>query len=456
MRSSSSRGDDDVATYHALSVGSVRLALQGVDSDTDLATALTLGVFPSNRTVDVDDVVSIGEHPAHRLRPGDILLRHANVLGVMRADWGEFTSRGDVTPRDLLAPGGPRNFPRPRETDTYGAIPEPWPGNGRAQAVMGGVRKRFRAYAALEAPGAVTAGQQFALSVGFSDRPQTADEEEQPVIVPGAPERLDFVVQVAGFGLSFPEGIRRDLTVDRDNPTTVRVELAVVATAVKHRATRTLEVSFEYDGERCGRAWHDVVVTNPAAADSAPGSPDLLTDTAQRRTGGTAVALSVDGRQPSLAVEIRIEPGRPQLKWIFHTRAGVPRPADRILTQLEQPSAQAFAEMVMAQLPGTKGTLALPNVVRGMGRVIDRAIPDEFWEAVEATWRTLPEDQAPSSLIITSEPFIPWELAPSSSHGSAGSAAPSSSATPAKRERRVRSCRASRRRCREGDRAGFL
>jgi hypothetical protein len=248
--------------------------------------------------------------------------------------------------------------------------------------------------------------------VGFSDHPQTDDEDEQPVIVAGAPPQLTFVVQVAGFGFTFPAGIRRDLTVNRDDPTGVTVQFTVVPTEVNRRATRTIEVSFEYDGERCGQAWQDVVVTNPAAGEGSPAPrPRLEPDTAQRRSGGTGVTLSVDGRPPSLTVEIRSEAGKQQLEWIFHTRAGVPRPAGRVLTGLEQPSAQAFAEMVMAQLPEAEGSKALPNVVRGMGMVINRPIPVEFWAAVEATWRTVPEGESPSLLIITSEPFVPWELA---------------------------------------------
>jgi len=44
--------------------------------------------------------------------------------------------------------------------------------------------------------------------------------------VPGAPPELTFVVQIAGFGFTFPEGIRRNLTVNRDDPTGVTVRFA--------------------------------------------------------------------------------------------------------------------------------------------------------------------------------------------------------------------------------------
>lgn len=387
----------DLPTYFALDVGSVRAALEGVDPDEDLASALTLGVFPPNRAVNLDDVIRAVAQPAHGIRPGDVLLRHADVLGVVRADWSEATLRG-------VAPGA-------ASPDGGAADASVGPADASVGALPGEKRRRFRAFAALDAPNAVTAGQHFALSVGLSDQPQTSDEDEQPIIVPGAPPRLDFIVQVAGFGFTFPEGIRRDLTVDRDDPAGVTVEFAVIAATVDRRAARTLEVSFEYEGERCGQAWHDVVVTNPHAAGLTPSSVDSRTDGAERRSGGTGVALSVDGRAPSLTVEIRTERGKPQLEWIFHTQEGVPRPDHRVLTELEEPSAQAFAEMLMAQLPDAKGLRVLPNVVRGMGKVINRAIPDEFWTAIEATWRAAPAGEPPSLLIITSEPFIPWELA---------------------------------------------
>lgn len=83
-------------TYFALDVGFVRGALENADPDENLASALRLGVFPPNRVVNLDDVIRAAEQPAHEMRPGDVLLRHADVLGVVRADsWGT-TVRGDI------------------------------------------------------------------------------------------------------------------------------------------------------------------------------------------------------------------------------------------------------------------------------------------------------------------------------------------------------------------------
>jgi len=101
------RGEAGLATYCALDVGSVRLALDGVDAGLDLASALGLGVFPANRLVDLEDVIRVEESPAQRLRPGDVLLRNVQVLGVVRTDPGEVTRVATGSAALRLSPGSP-------------------------------------------------------------------------------------------------------------------------------------------------------------------------------------------------------------------------------------------------------------------------------------------------------------------------------------------------------------
>jgi hypothetical protein len=129
------------------------------------------------------------------------------------------------------------------------------------------------------------------------------------------------------------------------------------------------------------------------------------------RSGGTGITVDAEVPAPSLTVAIRSEPGSPDLEWVFHPREAVDRPTGRVLRKLEAPSAQVFAEQLMAQLPGASGAVSLPTVVRGMGKLVNRVVPDEFWTMVEATWRATPEGTTPSLLLTTDEPFVPWELA---------------------------------------------
>ena len=118
---------------------------------------------------------------------------------------------------------------------------------------------RFRAFPP-SIPRRGPGGRPVPLVARFTAHAPSTDPAEQPVIVANAPPQLTFVVQVGGFGFSFPDGIRRELTVDRDSPDGPVAEFTVEAGDVNVRATRTLEVSFEYEGELCGLAWRDVQV----------------------------------------------------------------------------------------------------------------------------------------------------------------------------------------------------
>ncbi|MEZ5184149.1 MAG: CHAT domain-containing protein [Candidatus Nanopelagicales bacterium] len=374
--------------HYAVDAGSVRLVLEGADPDRTLADVIDLSSFPESRTVEMDEPGVVDPVP------GDVLVRGAEVLGVVRGTdsvrgvEGGQRARPPSPPRETVGDELEESMAEPDAADS--APPEP-PST-----------RRFRAFPALDAPAEVKEGDSFTLKAGFQTQPPTTDPAEQPVIVASAPEQLTFVVQVGGFGFGFPDGIRTELTVERDSPDGPVAEFTVVAGDVNVRATRTLEVSFEYAGELCGLAWRDVqVVSEP------PDQPPTHTPA----SGGTGVTLNVDAGAPSLTVVIRSEPGSAQLEWLFHPRENIERPSQRVTTTLEAPSAEAFAVQLMAQLPAAKDAVSLPLTVRGMGKLVNRVIPDEFWAMIEATWRAAPDGGIPSLLLTTSEPFVPWELA---------------------------------------------
>lgn len=369
----------DGRRHWAIDAGSVRMLVEDADPQAPLGAVMDLDLLPASRTVELGDPEAVP-------RPGDVLVRGGEVLGVVRQSGGE---RGLET----MAAAPPPPTADPPTSPPSGTTADP-PTSGAPTA-------RFRAFPVLESPDEVREGQRFTLVAGFAGQPPSPDPSAQPVIIAGAPPELDFVVQVGGFGFSFPDGIRRKLTVNRDSPQGPTAEFTVVAGDVNVRATRTLEVSFEYAGEVCGLAWRDVrVIAGQEPASAAPATA----------SGGTGVSLGVD-TAASLTVTIRSEPGSAQLEWLFHPRADVPRPSQRVMTALEAPSAEAFAVQLMAQLPAAKDAVSLPLTVRGMGKLINRVIPDDFWAMIEATWQVTPEGERPSLLLTTSEPFVPWELA---------------------------------------------
>ncbi|HQR80638.1 MAG TPA: CHAT domain-containing protein, partial [Actinomycetota bacterium] len=377
----------DGPRHWAIDAGSVRLLVDGGDPQALLGAVLDLDSLPPSRTVELDDPDAVP-------RPGDVLVRAGQLLGVVRHS-------GDGNRGAAMAP--PPAPPAAEAEPTTGAEPPAAePTTGAEPPAAEPATARFRAFPALESPDQVRECERFTLVAKFSSQPPDPDPAAQPIIVAGAPPQLTFVVQVGGFGFSFPDGIRRELTVTRDSPEGPTAEFTVVAGDVKVRATRTLEVSFEYAGEVCGMAWRDVEVIalqEPASPEPPPAS-----------SGGTGVAMGVD-TAPGLTVTIRSEPGAAQLEWLFHPRQDIPRPSERITTTLEAPSAEAFAVQLMAQLPAAKDAVSLPLTVRGMGKLINRVIPDEFWAMVEATWQATPAGETPSLLLTTSEPFVPWELA---------------------------------------------
>lgn len=275
------------------------------------------------------------------------------------------------------------------------AVPEP-----PAEIPAG---KLFRAYPDVAAPQRVRPAQRFSVDVGLVQRrPVEADPAVIPIFVPDALEQLSFIVQLAGFGFDYPDGIRQVLTVERDNPTAT-VRFPVVADDVPVPAKRVIEVSYEFDGVVVGQAYSTIVV-DPAAGEVAAPAP-------VSGTGVQVPGTPLSG--PHLTVDIRCEPGESLVEWVFHPRyPDVDRPSGKVERSLGGHCAQSFAVSLMNDVPNWKGSELLPAKLRGNGEIIADAMPPEFWTMLTQTWQRAREaGEQPTLLLSTDEPFIPWELA---------------------------------------------
>lgn len=262
----------------------------------------------------------------------------------------------------------------------------------------------FTAYPGLDAPDAVVAGQRFSALIRLSANPAPGTRSDAPITLPNAAgEDIGFVVQLLGAGLQFPEGVRFPLVVRRDDPDASLVEVAVLADPVTTETVRVLEVSYSHEGSVCGRAWREVRV-GPMVVPS-PAAPPL--------TGGTGVTPAGPQQTPHLTVTIRAREGDPVLEWLFDSRyPDLPFPTGQVTTDLEKLDAQAFAIQLMSELPDAEHTQFLDETVCGIGRRISGKMPSEFWALLEAAWqRAAAQGETPMLLIITNEPYVPWELA---------------------------------------------
>ncbi|MGY1712509.1 CHAT domain-containing protein [Geodermatophilus sp. SYSU D00758] len=315
---------------------------------------------------------------------------------------GEGTSRGGPTlggevGRGSVAVGG--GGPTPPPPDAKEPVRHVEGDRGRASP-GGGL---FRAFPHLSAPESVRSGMNFDLVVRLSATDASASTT--PLLIPSPPETLRFVVQVAGFGFQFPSGIRAPLLVPQNDPDAEDAEVRFVVRAdpVATDVTRVLEVSYEYEGNVCGRAWRQVLV----------GSVQPPRPVAPVQTGGTGIQPPPSSTAPHLGVDVINRQGGAELEWTFHSRyPDLTFPTGKVTTRLTEGSAEEFAVLLAAEVTGARRSPLLRSTLMGVGRAITAVLPVQFWKLLDEAWsKAAAAGEQPQLLLTTNEPYVPWELA---------------------------------------------
>jgi hypothetical protein len=252
------------------------------------------------------------------------------------------------------------------------------------------------AYGLLDCPDSVVMGATFALVVGLSRAP-AAGVAGPPIEMPDRAFRLAIQIVAPGFTPLAGESLRQTLEVTAEAPhPSCTVHLAAER-GERARALREIHASYTVEGQPLGFAVRYVTVVRDAAV--APlESP--------RPAAGVNFPVPTAQRAADLTVIIRHKPGLPStLLWTFESRHPLRLPEVADETDVGA-SPQDYALRMMNQVNQKQG--APFELLKGYGDEIGQLLPQSFWSLLGQVQKLSP---CPSLLILSEDPFIPWELA---------------------------------------------
>lgn len=300
-------------------------------------------------------------------------------------------------------------------TQSEAAAPESYPLEPMAPAPSGSEttvpaqKAPFAAHPQLDCPAQVAVGESLELTVKLSEQEAPGTIGGQVSVDTDLPE-FDLVVSVVASGFTALR-TRDVLHVDRSDLPANEVSFTLTAEPIEGALQpATLQVDFSYGGVPCGRSWRAVVVT---AEGNSPSPHGVAALAAQPELPSTRVLVMEAERPPDLVITISENDDGTQLDWQFTTRhAGVTLPGGTVRKRFQKHNAKSFAMQQIRLIHESIGSAAVGNRVLGTARTIADQIPPEAWRVLTEVWaRTAKEGRRPSVLLVSTDAYVPWELA---------------------------------------------
>lgn len=267
-------------------------------------------------------------------------------------------------------------------------------------------------YAEIDAPEAVVQGRVFSAKIGLAAAP-SPHTTPSPLYAPldaGPAYTLTIQVALAGLHLRDEHDAIHRLEVSPEVPFPSKsIEVEADALTVGDSREATIVLVYSVGGQIIGIAQRDVVVIAHEAVETASAPQPHESLQLQPPVGEGVADLTV------AIVRKRGEPG--VLTWTLTSpHVGIVNGAGVSETDIGT-DPQSFADTLIEGVELHEGRPDLFEHIRGQGLTVANHIPAAFWAALEASRSMV--DGTPTVLLLSQEPYVPWEIAVTEGHLSA-------------------------------------
>lgn len=266
----------------------------------------------------------------------------------------------------------------------------------------------------LEAPPYMPASHPFEVTVGLAaDRQAGVFGGQVTLQAPANQPLIELTIELIACGLDAPSGWTRSLKVDVRKPTMAEVTFTLVGREPDGPGPllTMLEVRYVRGGMVCGVAARPLAIGRASepvmSAPSVFGTPWLA-----QAASTSSFKVDADAPVADLTIEIA-KPDRDQAGGHFICRLSSPHqiaidagPHEMFLGE----DAKTFAREIVVQIRAVAGDGLTSNMVKAIGDRVAEVLPVA---AFDALWRVAQKlkPAVPSVLIVSAEPYVPWELA---------------------------------------------
>jgi len=304
----------------------------------------------------------------------------------------------------------------PVEPPASAPAPAPAPTTApRADAHADG--RKLRAYPSIDAPAMVVQSEEFVISVGLSAAVTPGVTGTVVLELPATEESFLLGVLVVADEFQAPRGWRHSMTVRTQDPFAARVEIPLTAPALAAQSPlllTSLVVLYTLNGAVCGHGTRRIVVCGKEEEVDGGATPGP----ASTEHPAPAGAIVLDGSVAPADLEIiiskpddNVATGRYSVT--FSSPHQIALPLEPLVLDLGVDAA-SFAKGIIDSVALHSGSPMLERVMRGQAKSIADVLPRGFWPPLQAAAqrvKLLNPEALPSVLLITAEPYVPWELA---------------------------------------------